>query len=90
MSDNKQFTLYTQQSGPNAWYVSVYYRTDSPRNIPPIRKVAIVLEELGLTYETVYLDLGRESTKHHELFQQCPSTTTLAIVDHYEDDFVLW
>ena len=54
MSHGKQFTLYSHTMGPNGWFViSSSHRSDT--HIPPNRKVAIVLEELGLSFHTIFL-----------------------------------
>jgi len=53
-------------------------------------KVAIVMEELGLKYETKYLDFqsgeqkGAEHTKHN------PNGRIPTIIDHDNNDFTLW
>jgi glutathione S-transferase len=55
------------------------------------RKVAIVLEELGLTYETVFLDFGKGEHKAPEYTTKYnPNGRIPAIVDHKNNDLVLW
>ena len=47
----KDFTLYTHDTGPNGW------------------KVAHCLEELGLEYESIFLDFhGKAEHKSHGMF----------------------
>jgi len=73
--------------------VSVHYhRVRSPAHHarPSIRKVAIVLEELGLTYETVYLRFDKQEQKAPEFTKYNPNGRIPAIIDHHNNDFVLW
>jgi len=53
-------------------------------------KVAIVLEELGLKYETKYLDFqaGEQKAPEHTKFN--PNGRIPTIIDHDNNDFVLW
>jgi len=53
-------------------------------------KVVIVLEELGLTYNTVYLDFNTQDQKKPEFTKYNPNGRVPAIVDHKNNDFVLW
>ena len=90
MSHGKQFTLYTHNRGPNGWYV-VSLRPHSI--LTPdlfIRKVAIVLEELGLTYESVYLDFNKGEQKAPEFLKINPNGRIPALVDHQNNDFTVW
>ena len=57
---------------------------------PTRRKVAIVLEELGLTYESVYLDFGKKEQKGPEYLKINPNGRIPAIIDHHNDDFTVW
>ncbi len=50
------------------------------------RKVAILFEELGLTYHSVYLNLQQKS----EYTQYNPNGRVPAIIDHHNNDFVIW
>ena len=53
--------------------------------------MAIVLEELGLTYETVFLDFGKGEHKAPEYTSKYnPNGRIPAIVDHKNNDFILW
>jgi len=53
-------------------------------------KVAIVLEELGLTYESVYLDFGEKEQKAPDFLKINPNGRIPAIVDHQNNDFIVW
>lgn len=59
--------------------------TDSSR-----RKVAVVLEELGLTYHPIYLDFGKNEQKAPEHVQYNPNGRIPTIIDHKNNDLVLW
>ncbi|KZO98631.1 thioredoxin-like protein, partial [Calocera viscosa TUFC12733] len=53
-------------------------------------RVAIALELLGLTYETVWLDFGKGEHKGPEYTKLNPNGRIPAIVDHKNGDFTLW
>lgn len=53
-------------------------------------KVAYVLEELGLTYETIMLDFNKGEQKAAEFTKYNPNGRIPAIIDHQNKDFVLW
>jgi len=53
-------------------------------------KVAYVLEELGLTYESIYLDFSKNEQKAPEFTKYNPNGRIPAIIDHENNDFVLW
>ncbi|CDO72784.1 hypothetical protein BN946_scf184994.g37 [Trametes cinnabarina] len=53
-------------------------------------KVAFVLEELGLTYESIYLDFARGEHKAPEYTQYNPNGRIPALIDHRSNDFVIW
>ena len=92
MSHGKQFTLYTHGRGPNGWQVcSVSRRLGGSLKIyPNHRKVAIVLEELGLTYESIYLDFSKKEQKDEKYLKINPNGRIPAIIDHNNNDFVVW
>ena len=54
------------------------------------RKVAFVLEELGLTYESKYLDFNKEEQKGPEHVQYNPNGRIPTLIDHTNGDFVVW
>ena len=92
MSHGKQFTLYTHVGGPNGWYVyfSRLTNNNTHPHLPNPRKVAMVLEELGLTYEPIYLDFAKKQHKAPEFTQLNPNGRIPALVDHRNGDFVVW
>ncbi|KAI9058624.1 glutathione transferase Ure2p class [Trametes sanguinea] len=53
-------------------------------------KVAMVLEELGLTYHTIYLDFqtGEHKAPAHTALN--PNGRVPTLVDHANNDFVIW
>ncbi|EJT97671.1 glutathione S-transferase C-terminal-like protein [Dacryopinax primogenitus] len=53
-------------------------------------KVAIVLSELGLEYEMIYLDFDKKEHKAPEFVKYNPNGRIPALVDHANNDFVLW
>eukprot|EP01088_Endostelium_zonatum_P010719 TRINITY_DN24295_c0_g1_i1.p1 TRINITY_DN24295_c0_g1~~TRINITY_DN24295_c0_g1_i1.p1 ORF type:complete len:230 (-),score=58.81 TRINITY_DN24295_c0_g1_i1:36-725(-) len=53
-------------------------------------KVAMVLEELNLTYETIFLDFGKNEQKDESFTKYNPNGRIPAIIDHNNNDFVLW
>ncbi|KAI0702241.1 glutathione S-transferase C-terminal-like protein [Earliella scabrosa] len=53
-------------------------------------KVAFVLEELGLTYESVYLDFGKGEQKAPEHTKYNPNGRIPTLIDHHNGDFVIW
>ncbi|TBU24196.1 glutathione S-transferase C-terminal-like protein [Dichomitus squalens] len=53
-------------------------------------KVVNVLEELGLTYEPIYLDFGKNEQKAPEYTKYNPNGRIPTIIDHKNGDFVLW
>ena len=57
---------------------------------PIRRKVAIVLEELGLTYESVYLDFSKQEQKAPDYLKINPNGRIPAIIDHQNGDFAVW
>jgi len=53
-------------------------------------KVAFVLEELGLSYETKYLNFQKGEHKDSEFTKYNPNGRIPAIIDHHNNDFVIW
>jgi len=62
----------------------------SHKGAPNGWKAAIVLEELGLTYEPVYLDFSKQEQKGPEYLKINPNGRIPAIVDHHNNDFAVW
>lgn len=60
----------------------------SHKNGPNPWKVAIVLEELGLSYESVLLEF--EAMKIAPYVNLCPNGRVPALVDHHNGGFVVW
>jgi glutathione S-transferase len=90
MSHGKHFTLYTTGFGPNGWYgFHGIFSTEKTDNIY-IRKVAAVLTELGLTFEEVFLDLGKGEHKKPEHTAFNPNGRIPTLIDHKNNDFVIW
>lgn len=55
-----------------------------------IRKVRFVLEELGLTYEAVHLSYQTGECKAPEYTKLNPNGRIPIIIDHGNNNFVLW
>lgn len=53
-------------------------------------KVAYVLSELGLTYELVFLEFDKKEQKSPEFLKLNPNGRIPALIDHGNNDFVLW
>jgi len=53
-------------------------------------RVPIILEELGLSYELVFLDFTKGEQKAPEYTKYNPNGRVPAIVDHKKNDLVLW
>ena len=54
------------------------------------RKVAIVLEELGLTYESIYLDFNKGEQKEPRHTNLNPNGRIPTLVDHHNGDYTIW
>ena len=54
------------------------------------RKVAFVLGELGLEYEFIYLDSEKDEHKSPEHTKYNPNGRIPTLIDHGNDDFVIW
>ncbi|KZT66674.1 glutathione S-transferase [Daedalea quercina L-15889] len=53
-------------------------------------KVAYVLAELGLTYESIYLDFNKLEQKAPEYTQYNPNGRIPTLIDHKNNDFTVW
>ncbi|KIP09022.1 hypothetical protein PHLGIDRAFT_126617 [Phlebiopsis gigantea 11061_1 CR5-6] len=53
-------------------------------------KVEMVLRELGLAFETIFLDPGKNEIKAPEFTKYNPNGRIPALIDHLNDDFVVW
>jgi len=53
-------------------------------------KVALVLAELGLEYDSVYLDFGANEHKAPEFTKFNPNGRIPALVDHSNNEFAVW
>ncbi|KAI0336819.1 glutathione S-transferase C-terminal-like protein [Cubamyces sp. BRFM 1775] len=59
--------------------------------VPPNpMKVAIVLEELGLEYEVVPIEISKREQKSPEFLKLNPNGRVPALVDDTNEDFVIW
>ena len=54
------------------------------------RKVAFLLEELGLTYQSVYLDFSKNEQKSPEHTNLNPNGRITTLIDHKNGDFAVW
>ena len=54
------------------------------------RKVAHVLDELNLTYETIFLKFDKNEQKAPEFTKYNPNGRIPALIDHHNNDFVIW
>ncbi|KAF8587079.1 glutathione S-transferase [Ramaria rubella] len=71
-----------------ATQITVFAHGDSPNPL----KVAILLEELGLDYVPVNKDYGDgpNGVKHPDFLKINPNGRTPAIIDHTNNDLVVW
>ncbi|CCM00296.1 uncharacterized protein FIBRA_02326 [Fibroporia radiculosa] len=53
-------------------------------------KVAFVLNELGLQYETIYFEFSKNEQKSPEHLKYNPNGRIPTLVDHSNHDFVVW
>lgn len=54
------------------------------------RKVVFVLIELGLTYESIYLNFEENEHKSPDYTKYNPNGRIPTLIDHYADDFTVW
>ncbi|KAH9915257.1 glutathione S-transferase C-terminal-like protein [Epithele typhae] len=63
----------------------------SMKGLPPNPwKVVMILEELGLEYESVYLDIGKGDHKLESHTKHNPNGRAPTLIDHKNNDFVVW
>lgn len=55
-----------------------------------LRKVEMVLRELGLSFETKFLESKKNEIKGPEFVKLNPNGRIPAIIDHHNNDFVVW
>jgi len=53
-------------------------------------KVALLLEELGLSYETIFLDFKKGEQKHESHVKHNPNGRIPTLIDHKNSDFTIW
>ncbi|TFK90921.1 glutathione S-transferase C-terminal-like protein [Polyporus arcularius HHB13444] len=53
-------------------------------------KVAFVLEELGLSYHSIYIDFIKQEHRAPEHTQYNPNGRIPTLIDHHNGDFVIW
>ena len=49
-----------------------------------------VLEELGLTYEPIYLDFDKTEQKDPSHTKYNPNGRIPTLIDHHNNDYVIW
>ncbi|KAI0699619.1 hypothetical protein C8T65DRAFT_728971 [Cerioporus squamosus] len=62
----------------------------APNGGPNGWKVAFLLEELGLSYESIYLNFEKNEQKRSPHVDYNPNGRIPTIIDHKNEDFVLW
>ena len=50
----------------------------------------MVLEELGLDYQPIYLDLGKKEQKGEEHTKHNPNGRIPTLIDHKNGDLTVW
>ena len=91
MSSSTDLTLYTDKGlPPNGWYVVFASATVLDAAHYFNRKVIIILEELGLKYKLVNLNLSKGEQKSAAFTAINPNGRIPALVDHKENDFIVW
>ena len=89
MSHGKHFTLFTHVTGPNGWYVRSS-RLPHKINNRLLRKVEFVFEPLGLTFESILVDIANGEHKRAPYTTLNPNGRIPALIDHANGDFVIW
>ncbi|KIJ42013.1 hypothetical protein M422DRAFT_255034 [Sphaerobolus stellatus SS14] len=68
--------------------------TDSNGQTPNPRKIAILLEELGIEHALIVKDFGGTDPKHgmkgEEYFKFTPNGRVPCLIDHTNNDFTVW
>ncbi|MBW0495363.1 hypothetical protein O181_035078 [Austropuccinia psidii MF-1] len=65
------------------------FRRSNARSLT-VGGVAYLLEELGLTYESIYFDFQKGEHKAESYTKYNPNGRIPTIIDHKNNDFVLW
>ena len=50
----------------------------------------MVLEELGLSYQTIYLDFSKDEHHSPEYLKYNPNGRIPTLIDHKNGDFAIW
>ena len=91
MSHGKQFTLFNTGIGPNGWYASNHSLVVAYTQCHSVhRKIDMILRELGLSYESVCVDLGAGEHRAPDFVKYNPNGRVPALIDHSYNDFVVW
>ena len=83
--------MYNHETGPNCWYVCSHHpkRYGRLETNLILRKVAIFLEELGLTYEHIYPEFDKGEQKVPDFLKINPNALIPAIVEYHNNDLVI-
>lgn len=54
------------------------------------RKIAFLLNELGLEYESKYIDMNVQEQKGPEYLKVNPNGRIPSLIDHKNNDFTVW
>ncbi|CAN3369659.1 transcriptional regulator Ure2p [Diutina catenulata] len=66
------------------------YTLFSHRSAPNGFKVAIILSELGLQFNTIFLDFNHGEQRAPEFVTINPNARVPALIDHYNDNVAIW
>lgn len=66
------------------------YTLFSHRSAPNGFKVAIILSELNLPFNTIFLDFNHGEQRAPEFVTINPNARVPALIDHYNDNFAIW
>ena len=50
----------------------------------------MVLRELGLAFESIFLDVNKMEQKEPRFTKYNPNGRAPALIDHHNNDFVIW